>query len=189
MKNLLIVFTVLAMASVTNAALLLSVDGVVDPPETAITLLPSETAVIDIWGDSQTPTPQAMYLASSKESCDMILDAAGLQILYGGSLSEYYQVEDPDEKGYISELIGGGPVCSAIFIVLADGGAPPQPPLDGTLVDGIILHCAAPDLDGVLYLVEANGAGIFDTQVIHQVPEPITFALLGLGGLFLRRRK
>jgi hypothetical protein len=28
-----------------------------------------------------------------------------------------------------------------------------------------------------------------DTLVIHQIPEPITFALLGLGGLFLRRRK
>jgi hypothetical protein len=31
--------------------------------------------------------------------------------------------------------------------------------------------------------------GPVDTLTIHQIPEPITFALLGLGGLFLRRRK
>ena len=30
---------------------------------------------------------------------------------------------------------------------------------------------------------------VVDTITIHQIPEPITFGLLGLGGLFLRRRK
>ena len=31
--------------------------------------------------------------------------------------------------------------------------------------------------------------GVIDTLTIHQIPEPATIALLGLGGLLLRRRK
>lgn len=30
---------------------------------------------------------------------------------------------------------------------------------------------------------------VLDTLIIHQIPEPMTFGLLGLGGLFLRRRR
>ena len=60
MKNILIVFTVLAMASAANAALLISVGGVVDPEDTTITIKPSEHVVIDIWGDGQTD-PYGFY--------------------------------------------------------------------------------------------------------------------------------
>ena len=35
---------------------------------------------------------------------------------------------------------------------------------------------------------DLGATGMFDT-VIHVIPEPMTIALLGLGGLFLRRRK
>ena len=30
---------------------------------------------------------------------------------------------------------------------------------------------------------------LLDTVFIHQIPEPMTLGLLGIGGLFLRRRK
>jgi hypothetical protein len=41
----------------------------------------------------------------------------------------------------------------------------------------------------MIMLLDENGAMI-DTILIHQIiPEPMTIALLGLGGLLLRRRK
>jgi hypothetical protein len=37
--------------------------------------------------------------------------------------------------------------------------------------------------------MNATTGVIEDTLTIHQIPEPTTIALLGLGGLLLRRRK
>ena len=34
-----------------------------------------------------------------------------------------------------------------------------------------------------------NGVSVSGSETIHEVPEPITIALLGLGGLLMRRRK
>jgi len=167
------------------------VGGVVDPEDTTITLAPSDLLTIDIWGDGLTAPPQFMYLASSKPSCDAILDSTFLEFGYKGNQTAFYQVIEPDELGYISELLGGVPVCSAIYIALADLVVPPEvpKPLEGTLVDLITLHCAGETGDATLYLVEYEGKEVFDTQVIHQIPEPASMLLLGLGGLLLRRRK
>jgi hypothetical protein len=51
----------------------------------------------------------------------------------------------------------------------------------------IEVHCDGP-ADCVVDLYDASGYTLIDTIVIHQ-PEPMTIALLSLGGLFLRRRK
>ena len=189
MKNLLIVFTVLAMASAANAALLISVDGVVNPADSEVKLNKSDHAVIDIWGDGQTGSPAYFYLAAVNEGGLGTLDAANLEILYApaSTLNEAYQVTDPDEFAYLSGALGKD-VASAVFVNLADSSIPPAP-LDGTLVDLIDFHCDSDIGDVVLYLAHAGDFSIYDSQVIHQIPEPITFALLGLGGLFLRRRK
>ena len=62
MKNLLIVFTVLAIASTASATISLSVNGQIDPPQTEITLAPSEFAVFDIHNDDPTAEGLAVFL-------------------------------------------------------------------------------------------------------------------------------
>ena len=70
------------------------------------------------------------------------------------------------------------------LITLADGAIPPVP-LQGTLVGSIWLTVAGPV---VLTLVSDDFMMVFDTKYVA-APEPLSVVLLGLGGLFLRRRR
>jgi hypothetical protein len=65
-------------------------------------------------------------------------------------------------------------------------------------MDGLVIHCL--DTTDVILTVRVtentviNGETIpidtvLHTLTIHQIPEPATMALLGLGGLFLLRRR
>ena len=89
----------------------------------------------------------------------------------------------------------------------------PELPIEATAIElipgvGYLFDLLIPDpintLDGVVaefsFHCEGEGeviimAGMdvfdatFDSVVIQQIPEPMTMALLGLGGLFLRRKK
>jgi len=176
-KMLLVVLTVLAMATVANAAIKLSINGVVDPPDTQINLLPSETAIIDVHSD----TTKLTYL---------LLQGPGL--ITKGQMWTWEQtlvsVPSPDKADLmpILEEMGYHGIADIIGIDILDTSEPFTQP-NGKVVDGLVFHCEGYG-DVVLTLVDAE-LSVLDTQVIHQIPEPITFALLGLGGLFLRRRK
>jgi hypothetical protein len=75
---------------------------------------------------------------------------------------------------------------------------------EGIAVDHILLHCDSPDGLVTVTIVDwvLVGSGSLEGPVdgplpvdvigqvtIHQIPEPMTVALLGLGGLFLLRRR
>ena len=163
------------MASMANATMLISVDGVVDPPETEVTLLPSEYAVIDIYSDGTSKADPYFLMISGPGSLDIT-----------GATNSYVT------PGYPDSIMDLGPPYGILMDL--DDPSPTAILPAGTLIDQIIFHYEGPE-DVILSLyADTTGSGnpaefvLFDTQVIHQ-PEPMTIALLGLGGLFLRRRK
>lgn len=55
-----------------------------------------------------------------------------------------------------------------------------------------LYHCTGPESEYVTITLWDDAEGYEtpqDTIVIHQVPEPVTMALFGIGGLLLRRRR
>lgn len=167
MKNILVVFAVLAMASAANAALFISVNGVIDQPDSEITIAPGDTVIIDVYSDGATIGTPVVLWVSGPASYDV------------SAAVNYYIPGAPPED------FGDG----MIFIDLTKPENPIPPITEGTMVDMISLTCLE-EGDVVLSLVNETTGLEEDSLMIHQViPEPITFALLGLGGLFLRRRK
>jgi hypothetical protein len=165
MKNVLIVFTVLAMASTASAALQLSVDGAIAPDE--IEIRPSDIVVIDIHGDGTTTSGQEFYMNITGP---VAVDLSGV-------VSDW----NPNGLGVLD--LGDG----LYYVDLAKPVVPIPPLPEGVLIDGIALHC-----EGLGDVVVTLSDGTFtphDSLLIKQVPEPITLALMGIGGLFLRRRK
>ena len=190
MKKFLALVLILGMAQVASAGFLISVDGVVDPPDTSIELLPSEYAMIDIHTDG-TESQQAVWLVCEGpgvfQSAGVLNPAVGwaavaTSTLYttgdGSGIVEWFAMDPPDGMGYTNT----SSVVNPEFFLAAAGLLPA-----GMLIDEIAFHCEGPG-EVLLTLLNENFE-LMDTQLIHQIPEPMTMALLGLGGLALIRRR
>ena len=191
MRKLLVLMLVLGVASIANATLQISVDGNPEPidSEIYITEVPSGYLTLDIWTDADIAAMEGFDWA-------LVVDS-GKGTIGGG-------VDVVDNPDFINEVGGDAPDPG--------NGVLPDDPLAGrwgfmasfipipagtVLLDDFLFHCEA-EGDAVIQLWATvsgvpfgptSGGVMMDQVIIHQIPEPMTMALLGLGGLFLRRRK
>jgi hypothetical protein len=176
MKKLLVVMLFLAMASMASAQLVLNVSDT--------ELMESDTAIISITGDAINGIePGGIFLLGIGAGDPGTLDFTNAVINYAGGDIGFFVIDDTDMAG------GMGIKNPFDMISLNDAPLPPAVPLPltGLLVSNILFHC---DGVGEVTLTLFNGNLVpLTSVVITQLPEPITIGLLGLGALFLRRRK
>ena len=173
MKKLLALLLVLGMASMANAAVSLSVstDGVdyVGAIDSQIELEPTDTIWIGVHDDGDIGGHDNFVKILSGDGS---WTGAG-QVYMPPALTSAY-IFDYTAEGYgwmfinsiASSTIGPGAGTGAAFE----------------------FHCDAQPGDVIIQLQDGGQNPIQDL-VIHQIPEPLTLSLLGLGGLGLLRRR
>jgi hypothetical protein len=170
MKKLLVLMLVLGMASWANATLAIinNGDGTVDI-ECDVTLTTSDyiyaTLVIDV--------TEGTVSGGAIESSLVSGNGDTWQLGIGDDAEGYYYPVPSGMNGvYMNELIYTGTFASGT-----------------TLFEGIDVTLS--DSSGTIYVYiipeDFSNYGTMDDSLL--IPEPMTIALLGLGGLFLRRRR
>jgi hypothetical protein len=174
------------MASVANAELRISING--DGNITELTLSTNDYIPIGLWTDSTISVGvgdgfYALVADTSRASIDYtsgfalipddgvnIENTMGANALWAGLLPS-------NEDG-----VGGGIFLTTTFSI----------PADSTIFDmfGYTAKGVGDVTLKLYYRPDESTITLSDSVVIHHViPEPMTIGLLGLGGLFLRRRK
>jgi len=175
MKKLLIFALVLGMATFANAAIVISVNG--DITKDTITILPSEIVTIDIWNTGgDVPVDFLSYLDfADPQNGNYYLSSPRLGSHAGNFPASFlgpYNMVTYEEVEMTQAWAVGTPEAAPGPIFLID------------------LHCEGPgDVTVTLWDGRVGYEAPVDTLIIHQIPEPATIALLGLGGLLLRRKK
>ena len=190
MKRMMILLFVLCAASTASAGFIFDIEGdEIQGGTPAMTL--GDTATLQIIGEPPVPVNAALYVAVFGDAVS--IDGGTMD--YTGNLSSYYDLEDVIiAYGYVSTddlladfhnfgLVG---LTDLSAVTLADGSATPAP-LTGPLVHGIAVSADRIGVSTIDLLDEALVT--IDTLTVEVVPEPVSIALLGLGALFVRRRR
>ena len=197
MKKLLVLVLVLGLVSTASATMKELrvatnppgiVPGVVptqgeyyDPIDSQINLKPSDYLWIGVYntvqGTALDPGQESMFLLAQ--------DNGGGE--WTGAWKIYGTIGDPGYQDFYNEYIGKTEGVDAWILNMGHAVIPPDYVGVG-VVDAKEFHCLVAHVDVLIQLWDSN-MGYVDSFIIHQVPEPMTICLLGLGGLFLRRRK
>jgi len=199
MKKLLVLLMVLGFTTSASAVVDLNLSVTLDPygdpqyiedpADSQISIVPSE----EIWIDVHGTVPSGEYLNTWIIAQGPATMSGGVVLQGDGGVTEY----DPSAElspGYTWENFfadqGYSGVSPMIEFVGFVDSTEPFSDLTGILLDEKLLHCE--DLGDVTISILNADTGeyeVYDQLVIHQIPEPMTVALLGLGGLFLIRRR
>jgi hypothetical protein len=207
MRKLLALGLVLGMASIANAGFVLTVNN--EPAPGEITLTESETIEIDVDlpdGSINSAYDVVLELSNDKASFAVPYFFEGTPPFYQDAEWKNITIE-ADYTLLSTAPFGGTQNEQYIRVGGAMSAGPPPDFLFGPadVFSGIMLHCdgfgdvtltlkvglAAGNVfyDSAGTPEEWQDGGIMDTLIIHQIPEPMTMALLGLGGLALLRRR
>jgi len=181
MRKLLVLMLVIAMASMANAALHISVNGDPNPPDWFYRLVSSETASLDIWTDADIPTFGGEYWA-------LVTNTTRATISGGVSIYPDCLIWDGAANAGIPGLPPGADGVWGVITL----DTVPSIPAASVIYDLIVMHGTGGAYGPVveLYRTDFQTSILVDSVVFRSpIPEPMTLALLGLGGLLLRRRK
>ncbi len=173
MKKLLALLLVLGLASTANALVVqLSYNDAIDGPEnvTEVTVYPSDYFEFDVHSDGDNIAYDEWVTVSGPASgftqANGVIHAAAGQDAF---------ILDVGRPGYL-------------WVEAADL-SDPFDSIDPGKHFSWELHCEGPG-DVIIELRTFDDFEILqDTIIVHQIPEPASMLLLGLGGLLLRRRK
>jgi hypothetical protein len=212
MKKLMAILFVMALVNVANAGIvdlqISSLNGQTINPTNQITLSASDTIGVDV---VYTPGQGLDLWSISKEV--VMSNPALMTVSIGGTFSKPTAPltltwaagwsNDFSNVSIISNPDIGGVGNALIDAVANDHGTVAS----GVVIDHFLLHCEGlGNLTVALVENGMTGAGASQESdrtadfnltpldsgaglIIHQVPEPMTLTLLGLGSLFLARKK
>ena len=208
MKKFLILMLVLGLTSMANAVTItvdgnveLSVGGVTDGVmnTTLVDLLVCETLVIDVHGPADGDYSGIVVIMGDPDPHPTTVGGE-----WGDELgppyepmcsSYYYEVEGyPIVYAAAGDHTGETPLAYAQRYEYDDWGwgyeitAASATSVPGGKQFEFLFHCCLEE-DVTIQLYDYWSWNLADTIVVHQIPEPATIALLGLGSMFLMRRR
>ncbi len=180
MKRLLAFMLILSLASVTNAGLQISVNGIPEPIDSQINICPSDILILDIWTNSViSPGVGEGYWALGCNPVDGTVTNGGLPT----NVVPKYQP--------LSGVIGAINFEGGVFGGIVMTGEIPQIDAGDVIYDWMEFHTEGQGGDVVisLWFDIYSIPVLHDSVNVHVVPEPTSMLLLGLGGLLLRKRQ